>query len=226
MREFLVNGTFTVPNNIAGDVVYVTGSGGGGGGAAYITNQSGDGVSGAFSGCYIEKMPVNVTAGASIPVIVGAGGLSVSVSSVAVQVGNSGQNSSFGGLVIPGGSGGGRMNQNSAAVENLSGGWSGGYRIELSSTTVFQPQNSIRYRASGRVRELGAVAMGSAAGAFGDAGAPVASSGASVTAGSAAANSGAGGGSAIFFSASAPSVTVTSGAGGSGRIIVEWQEFV
>jgi hypothetical protein len=222
MREFLADGTFTVPNNIAGGVVYVTGSGGGGSGAAWITSINNTGVSGACSGCYIDKMPVNVLAGSVIPVVIGAGGASVVVSAVSPSpVGNDGQHSAFGSLIIPGGSGGGEYD--AATNQPRAGGWVGGY---VSAAVVFQPENSVRYKASSRARQLGAVAMGSAAGAFGDAGVPVASSGASVTAGSAAANSGAGGGSAIFFSASAPSVTVTSGAGGSGRIIVEWQEFV
>lgn len=223
MQVFDANGTFTVPDSIAGNVVYVTGSGGGGSGAAFIMSVSNNGVGGACSGCYIEKQPYPVSAGDSIPVVVGDGGLAVSANAITANpvYGNDGQSSSFGSLVINGGSGGGELTGGTS--QNRKGGWIGGY---IAGTTVFVPQNSTRFRASSRSSALSAIAMGSAAGAFGDAGDTAASSGSSVTAGSALPNTGAAGGGAVFFTGTPPTITVTSGAGGSGKIIVEWQEFV
>jgi hypothetical protein len=223
MREFLTDGTFTVPNNLAGDCVYVTGSGGGGGGGAWITNAQNNGIGGACSGCYVEKRPVTVAANSSVSVVVGAGGAAVSANAITAAAieGNAGNQSSFGALVIPGGSGGGEIAGNSDKARQ--GGWIGGY---MAGSAVYVPQNSIRYRAGQRVSALTAFAMGSAAGAFGNGAAGAASSGVAVTASSADANSGAGGGGAVFYTSTAPSIVITPGAGGSGRIIVEWQEFV
>jgi hypothetical protein len=223
MQEFLSDGTFTVPNNIAGGVVYVTGSGGGGSGGVWITNAQNNGIGGACSGCYVEKRPVTVAANSSVSVVVGAGGAAVSANAITAAAieGNAGNQSSFGALVIPGGSGGGEIAGNSDKARQ--GGWIGGY---MAGSAVYVPQNSIRYRAGQRVSALTAFAMGSAAGAFGNGAAGAASSGVAVTAASADANSGAGGGGAVFYTSTAPSIVITSGAGGSGRIIVEWQEFV
>lgn len=222
MQVFDANGTFTVPDAIAGTVVYVTGSGGGGGGAAFIMSGANDGVGGACSGCYIEKQPYTVSAGDSITVTIGAGGAPVSANAItALPVyGNDGQASYFGEMVINGGSGGGELTGGTS--QNRKGGWVGGY---IAGATVFIPQNSTRFRASSRASALSAIAMGSAAGAFGDAGDAAASSGSAITAGSALPNTGAAGGGVVFFTGVPPTITITSGAGGSGKIIVEWQEF-
>jgi hypothetical protein len=223
MHEYLAGDTFTVPNNLAGDCVYVTGSGGGGSGAARIFITSGNpSVSGAQSGCYISKQPVTVSAGSAIPIVIGAGGAAVSVTGSATNgvSGSSGASSSFGSLVIDGGSGG-RLGAN--LFDDARGGWIGGYQV--SGVQTILPQNSIAYRA-GRRAVVGLVsAEGSAAGAFGDGQDGVAVSAGDATATSAAANTGAGGGSAIVEIVSGTR-TATSGAGGSGRIIVEWQEFL
>lgn len=222
MQVFDANGTFTVPDAIAGNVVYVTGSGGGGGGAAFIMGTANNGVGGACSGCYIEKQPYPVNVGDLITVVVGVGGAPVSANAITANpiYGNDGQESSFGSLMMPGGSGGGELT--GGTTQARSGGWIGGY---IASTAVFVAQNSIRYRASSRVTALTAVAMGAAAGAFGDGADGAASSGSSVTAGSALPNTGAAGGGVVFFTGVPPTITITSGAGGSGKIIVEWQEF-
>ena len=215
MREFLVNGTFTVPNNIAGGVVYVTGSGGGASGSAIVdvpttiaNAESGN------AGCYIYRQPVSVNAGAVVSVVVGAGGASVSASSAtsAFAAARAGQASVFGTLTIPGGD----------ANPLAGGGWRSGYL----STPIVLAENSIAYKAGLRVQSGNARAFGSAAGAYGNGCNGAAASGSSVTAASGAANSGAAGGSASVINNTAGSLTATSGAGGSGRIIVEWQEFV
>jgi hypothetical protein len=218
MREFLVNGTFTVPNNIAGGVVYVTGSGGGASGRAAgvssgtVTTESGN------SGCYIYRQPVNVNAGAVISVVVGAGGAAavanIPASGNASAAANAGQSSVFGTLTIPGGD----------TNPRAGGGWRSGYVINPPDEPL--PENSIAYKAGVRSQSGNATALGSAAGAYGNGCDGATATGASVTATSAAANSGAAGGSASVINNTAGSLTATSGAGGSGRIIVEWQEFV
>jgi hypothetical protein len=222
MREFLIDGTFTVPNNIAGGVVYVSGSGGGGSGAARIFNATGGrDLSGASSGCYVSKRPVTASAGEPIAVTVGAGGASVSVTGAATafSAGNDGLASSFGALVIPGGAG---AAISASDFSNPRGGWIGGF---LNGTQFILAENSTAYRAGRRSFSGSVSAEGSAAGAFGDGQDSVSTTNANATASSAAANSGAGGGSAAV-SFSSGTLTATSGAGGSGRIIVEWQEFV
>lgn len=218
MQVFDANGTFTVPDSIAGSVVYVTGSGGGGSGAAWITNVQNNGVNGACSGCYIEKQPLPVAAGDSIPVVIGAGGAAVSTNAITANPvnGNAGQQSSFGSLVIAGGGGGGVFPSDPV------GGWIGSYLV---SPGIYAPaENSVRYKAGNKSITATAFALGSAGGAFGNAG--NSASGAGVTAQSAAANTGAGGGGVAQYTVAAPASAITSGAGGSGKIIVEWMEFV
>jgi hypothetical protein len=218
MREFLIDGTFTVPNNIAGGVVYVTGSGGGAGGRAVgvssgtVTAESGN------SGCYIYRQPVNVNAGAVISVVVGAGGaaavVNIPASGNASTAASVGQASVFGTLTILGGD----------ANPRAGGGWRSGYVTNPPDESL--PENSISYKAGLRSQSGNALALGSAAGAYGSGCNGAAATGANATATSAAANSGAAGGSAAVINNTAGSLTATSGAGGSGRIIVEWQEFV
>jgi hypothetical protein len=216
MQEFLADGTFTVPNNIAGGVVYVTGSGGGAsGGASGASGGSVNSESGN-SGCYIYRQPVNATAGAVISVVVGAGG-AASVANIptggnASAAANPGQASVFGTLTIPGGD----------ALPLGGGGWRSGYF----STPRVLAENSIAYKAGSTQQSGNALAFGSAAGAYGNGCDGAAASGSSVTATSGAANSGAAGGSVSVINNTAGSLTATSGAGGSGRVIVEWQEFV
>jgi hypothetical protein len=218
MQEFLSDGTFTVPNNIAGDVVYVTGSGGGASGSARVFNTSTAATStSGNSGCYIYRQPVNVNAGAVISVAVGAGGAAATITAASgnnTAAANAGQASVFGTLTIPGGD----------ATTAGGGGWRSGYSVDPTIEPL--PENSIAYKAGLRSQSGNATALGSAAGAYGNGCDGATATGANVTATSAAANSGAAGGSAAVINNTAGSLTATSGAGGSGRIIVEWQEFV
>lgn len=223
MREFLSSDNFTVPLNIAGGLVYVTGSGGGGSGAARVFAGSGVAtISGANSGCYIERRPVQVTAGDIIPVVIGAGGASVSVTSATTTAlaGNAGADSSFGTLIIQGGAGG-SLAQN--VFDDTRGGWIGGYLF--GTAQILPAQNSIAYRAGRRVQSGLVTANGSAAGAFGNGVDGVTALDANATAAAAGDNTGAGGGGAVVERTTG-TPTATSGAGGSGRIVVEWQEFV
>ena len=158
MREFLIDGTFTVPNNIAGGVVYVTGSGGGASGGASgassgtVNSESGN------SGCYIYRQPVNLNAGAAISVVVGAGGAAavanIPTGGNAAAAANPGQASVFGTLTIPGGD----------ALPLGGGGWRSGYF----STPRVLAENSIAYKAGSTRQSGNALAFGSAAGAYGN----------------------------------------------------------
>ncbi len=216
MQVFDANGTFTVPDAIAGNVVYVTGSGGGASGAAGV----GISVSmlGAASGCYIERQPVTVSAGDSIAVTIGAGGAPVSYSGGAFGSveGSDGSDSLFGPLLIAGASKT-RLNDGTQA-----GGWIGGSPSQ-------QAQGSIRYKSGLKAPQVsGANAYGAAAGAFGDGADGVTANLATATGNAAPANSGAGGGSCAVYNNDpvyGGPYTATSGAGGSGKVIVEWQEF-
>lgn len=215
MQVFDANGTFTVPDPIAGNVVYVTGSGGGAsGGAAVGANAT---VTGASSGCYVEKQPVSVSAGDSIPVIVGAGGAPVSYTggTYGATDGNAGGDSSFGSLVILG------ATKTTLATATQAGGWFGG-------DSTRPAQGSIRYKAGINKATASANARGSGGGAFGNGSDGTVGNMASATGINAPANSGAGGGTcAVYITAPTDGpFTATSGAGGSGKIIVEWQEFV
>lgn len=216
MQVFDANGTFTVPESIAGSVVYVTGSGGGGSGQAIaFPSSSSQQASAGNAGCYIEKRPVQVTAGDAIPVIIGAGGAAVTAtggaSTTVVTNGLNGGSTSFGSLVISGGG---------VGIEQ-GGGWVSGGLIGGVNT---QAQNSISHVAGRRVQNGNAIAFGSAGGAFGSGVDGVATADVDAVGLSPVANSGAGGGAAAVR-VGGSNKTATSGAGGSGKIIVEWQEF-
>lgn len=223
MQVFDANGTFTVPDAIAGNVVYVTGSGGGGSGAAYAAANTSATATGANSGCFVQRIPYSVSFGDLIAVQIGLGGESVSTntSTNVFTKGNKGGDSYFGSLVIPGGAGGDVL----AYRGDRSGGWVG-----MVGSNGFA-QNSISHKC-GQVAVAGVGdaigAFSSAAGAFGNASNSAAAFEANATAPSAPANSGAGGGSAAVGKnpATPGPYIATSGAGGSGKIIIEWQEFV
>lgn len=240
-QEFLSSGTFSVPNNIAGGLVYVTGCGGGGSGRTSAWNSGNGGLStGGAGGQYVERFPISVSAGESVPVVVGAGGASiVTPPSTTGSIGNSGGDSAFKTLTIKGGEGG-----IGTGVSNLSalcpkGGFLPGYfsyEASVSSAAIFSGQyihgQPSKFGACGRpstVISSGRISAdcGGAAGYFGDGTDGASSSAANVTAANALPNTGAGGGSAgIIYPTATRDKTCTSGAGGSGRIIVEWQEFV
>ncbi len=222
MREFLTDGTFTVPNNLAGDCVYITGSGGGGsGGAGVFLASTTLSLGGANSGCYIKKQPYASAPSSTVSVTVGAGGAPVSATSsgpTTITNGQPGGDSIFGGLILKGGQGGRRSN-----TAPPIGGWKGGREV---SGAVFPPESSIMYSGGNVGIFLNATAYGSAAGGFGSGADGKGSQDVNDNGFAAANNSGAGGGSVCTQIASASSVTATSGAGGSGRFIVEWQEFL
>jgi hypothetical protein len=208
-QEFLSSGTFTVPAGIT--TVWVTMCGGGGSGGGWGASN---GAAGGGAGAYCIQRPVSVTPGASVTVTIGAGGASVTSGDAggSAQVGNDGGATSFGAVSVSGGGGGNRVVNNSGNIVfsgNHAGRGSalGGCGI----TTGFRVAGSIGGRSgmSGQ-QNLG----GGAGGLFGDGG--DARNAANAIAG--AANSGAGGGGVTESSQN----QFLSGAGGSGRCIVEW----
>jgi hypothetical protein len=231
MQEFLADGTFTVPNNIAGGVVYVTGSGGGGSGGVQqwspAQGASGSVLLGGAGAFWGVRMPVKVSALQAVSVTVGSGGAAVAINDfIASPELNNGEASSFGTLSFPGG-----------AASSSDGGFKPERRVRTISgggdTTLLEPDKTGLFK-SGSTQSSTVSgtnfyrATGGACGLFGNGGNGVVSTtgSANLTAGSAPANSGAGGGAALRYTSGTTPVVVTSGAGGSGRIIVEWQEFV
>jgi len=197
-QSFTSAGTFVVPAGV--DTVWVTMIGGGGSGGA-----SGDGSASTLAGAaggYCIKQAVNVTPGASITVSIGAGGAAVSSpSGSSLAYGNDGSATSFGALSVSGGGGGpGAGGANGATTGTGQSSSVGGKAGE-----TFYPGTVI---ISGP--------LGGAGGLFGDGGLGIYN--VTSVAPNAPANSGSGGGG---NTGSFPS-TRTSGAGGSGRCIVEW----
>lgn len=232
-QVFLSSGSFIVPENIAGNSVYITGCGGGGSGAAIITTSQRY-CSGGASGFEVEKRQVIVSPGATVSVTVGAGGEARVVNGTNIAIsGANGGSSSFGSLVIAGGDGGGSQNINrppkggrqasymSATINAATG--------SIGSPSVFTVvgNSGISSINNGVAPDVFVIASDGADGMFGRGGIRKMEVDADSTAASVPANSGAGGGAAaIVLTSAATPYTATSAAGGAGRIIVEWQEFV
>lgn len=100
MAEFLTNGTFVVPAGVEG--VFLTMIGGGSSGAPTYQNQAGAGGGGGSAGEVRIRFPVKTTPGASIPVVIGAGGVTATV----IFTANPGGDTSFGSVVALGAQGG------------------------------------------------------------------------------------------------------------------------
>lgn len=201
-QDFGSSGTFTPPAGVT--TVWVTMIGGGGSGGA---SANYDAVYGGAAGAYVIKRAINVSPGVGVAVTIGAGGAAVSTAGSGV-VGNNGGATSFGGYVVSGGQGG---------IGNVAGGGApGGGQVG----SGYWPSGSIGGRPGGAYQSGGYLYFsgyyGGAGGLFGDGG--YGSDNFVGSAGAAPANSGAGGGACrtAFYD------TVYSGAGGSGRCIVEW----
>jgi len=85
---FTANGTWTKPDKLVGDQVFITAIGGGSSGNSDVQELSGT------SGAFIVRLSVDVSGTASETVTIGAGGASVTGA-----VGNAGAVTSFGSLV-------------------------------------------------------------------------------------------------------------------------------
>jgi len=89
---FTANGTWTKPDKIVGDQVWITAIGGGGSGNSSTNDLGG------CSGAYITRFPVDVSGTTSESITVGAGGALVNGAGTNTA-GNAGAPSSFGSLV-------------------------------------------------------------------------------------------------------------------------------
>ena len=89
---FTANGTWTKPDKIVGDQVFITAIGGGGSGNSSTSDLGG------CSGAYITRLPVDISGTTSETITVGAGGLSVNGAGTNTA-GNPGSPSSFGSFV-------------------------------------------------------------------------------------------------------------------------------
>lgn len=214
--EILASQNWTAPVNLAGNQVWLTGCAGGGSGAFSQAGYS----TGGFGGAFCLRRPVIVSAGAVHTVTIGAGGVGG-----ASQAGNNGGDTSFGSLaVLRGGSGGysevapiqeddaaqffGRVGTKPSIVFPMSG--------TAPNTYFATSPDTVNGNVAGATSAAaGNIATGGAAGLFGN--------GTSATNGtasaSAPANSGAGSGAARGAGG-------TVGNGGSGRLIIEWEEFL
>lgn len=221
-QEFLSSGSFVVPDNLAGNLVYVTACGGGASGQAVINPPAVAGTaSGGYSGCLIEKIPVQVSVGEIVPVTVGAGGPPSGISDTGAVL-----------FASPIGAGGDTLFGSYLRVKGGSG-EVGAYRSSTIAASgallIAGPSFNGRYRGGIGAQDPlfpNAMAGGSAAGPFGDAPASKTLKDVGGSAGSAPDNSGAVGGSICAQNGTGLSITVTPGVGGSGRLFVEWQEFV
>ena len=112
-KTITVNGSFTVPDNVA--TIYVSacaagGGGGGGGGKNGAANLFGGGGAGGSAGQAIIRQAFNVTPGQVIPVTIGgagSGGLGGGIGASAME-GAAGGDTKIGNLIALGGGSGGR----------------------------------------------------------------------------------------------------------------------
>lgn len=212
---------WVAPLALAGSNVWLTGCAAGGSGAQN-SYTSASLAFGGCGGCYVEQLPVPVTAGATYAVVIPAGGAGVTSGN-----GSAGGDLTFGSLLtIKGGSGGKSVDSSSESfVMSTIGSMRGikPYVLDYSGGNIrfLSVADSVNGNVCGNhsTSSSTGVGTGGATGYFGN-GANSASSVGSVNAPAATANSGAGGGCVYGASVS------TSGAGGSGKLIIEWDEFL
>lgn len=223
MQDYKTPGsyTFTVPDNVAGNVLFVTGCGGGPSGRVAIYNASNTQVNAtaAWSACLVENVPVQVSAGQSITVVVGAGGdpISVTIGNGSQLSGaNSGQISSFGDLIF---------NEGALAF--------GGWGPPTQSIAAPNRTTSTKYL-SGQISIAGTaptqlIATGSPPAPFSNGVDGVAVADLYSATGNDAQDGTGGAGGAVTLrkpDGAGDPATATSGKGGGGRVVVRWQEFV
>lgn len=234
--EFTADSNFTVPNNIAGDSVFVTMWAGGGSGAVGYIVAGTINLFGASSGGFVTREPYACAAGDIIPVVVGLGGAGVSRNTGGITPGNDGEDSSFGTLTVIGGKRGNELLVTS--VPKSTYGNCGLYLPTVTTTTgaftttadiILSAGSPAGYIGGSNARAVdGAITAYTGGGAAGPAGngedakALVDSPGGSFDAPD---NSGAATGSAVVIYLTGGPKLVSSGNGGSGKVIVEWQEF-
>jgi hypothetical protein len=234
VQEFLADGTFTAPDNLAGDVVYITGCGGGGSGAARNADPADIALStGGSGGFYCLKRPLPVTIGTSYAVTIGGGAAAVVSAYATTANGAAGSATTFGALLALSGGTGGRASD-PLTTQPRGGFNAGSVYLGYSSTTLAanttiwlnDSENSEGYKGGAFKASTRVLSTGGGGGLFGNGGDAQALSGITGAADSAIANSGGGGGGCSITSSSGAGLTATSGAGGSGRLIIEWQEYL
>lgn len=233
VQEFLAHGSFTIPDNIAGDVVYITACGGGGSGAASNQDPAATAMStGGSGGFFTVKKPAAVAIGSAYAITIGIGGAAVVAAYGISANGISGTATNFGALLSLAGGTGGRASD-PLTTQPRGGFDAGSVYLGYSSTTLApnttiwlnDSENSDSFKGGAFKASTRVLSTGGGAGLFGVGGDAQAISVGDGVAGGALANSGAGGGGCSVTSNPA-TFTATSGAGGSGRLIVEWQEYI
>lgn len=207
---------WVVPPGLVGDKIWLTGCAAGGSGGQVA---AGGFACGGFGGAYCEQLPVPVTAGATYAVVIPAGGAAQSSGN-----GNSGGDLTFGSLLtIKGGRGGRSQSGTGATIAQF---------LDFVSCSGVKPNvfisstvaglgvasiaaDTVNGNVAGASNTAAASCTGGAAGLFGNGTAATNNTAAAA----ADANSGAGGGASTNTSG-------VSGAGGSGKLIIEWDEFL
>ena len=220
-QVILSSQTWTAPLRLAGNTIYVTGCAGGASGSVRDTTFTGFVIGGA-GGSFVEKLPLVVTPGSAYTVTIPAGGAGGVTSG-----GNSGGDLTFGSLLTIRGGRASTLGSISNSASSLNTGLNiRGIQPPMVSfatnTQVFLPGQSVNGNICGETKDgiaANSGVGGGASGYFGN-GTDSTSQNAVVVGISALANSGAGSGAVIGQAGS------TSGAGGSGRLIIEWDELV
>lgn len=207
MQEFLSSGVFIAPQT---GVYLITGTAGGGSGAVANTSTNANWtVCGGAGGRYVVKRPVELIKGQSVNVTIGAGGAAVTINDGQQAAnGSAGGNTTFGSLLTLFGGSGGQASAVTNAVASVGG--TPGFAENNNNQTLTILFGALSAIATGNSGAVASQRWGvSGAGLFGNA----------VNSLSAAANSGAGGGARL-----GTTYPLSSGVGGSGRLIVEWIE--
>jgi hypothetical protein len=215
-KSIVINSSqnWTAPANLAGNTAWLTGCAGGGSGAQISSTGS---AIGGFGGAYCIRRPVIVAPSTSYAATIPAGGAADTSGN-----GNAGGDLSFGSLVTLKGGKGGASTSSGAASRFFDAMQASGVRpnifVDTSSTdkVVAFPADTVNGNVCGESSSTtDSYATGGAAGLFGNGG----NASSSTTAQSALDNTGAGGGAVR-------NVGGTSGAGGSGCLVIEWEEFL